>query len=75
MSFMSEMNFWPLFPLNQTPETMKVFFSFYKTRVLLEFTHNSTLFKFENIAKDTLGLAPPTHRSHLNLPPAGAEKI
>ena len=42
MSFMSEMNVWPGFPLNQTPETMRVFFSFYKTRVLLEFTH--TLF-------------------------------
>ena len=39
MSFMSEMNFWPGFPLNQTPETMRVFFSFYKTRVLLEFIH------------------------------------
>ena len=36
---MSEMNFWPGFPLNQTPETMRVFFPFYKTRVLLEFTH------------------------------------
>ena len=32
---MPEMNVWPGLPLNQTPETMRV----YKTRVLLECTH------------------------------------
>ena len=36
---MPEMNFLPGFPLNQTPETMRVFFFFNKTRVPLEFTH------------------------------------
>ena len=54
VSFMSKMNSWPVFSLNQTPETMRVFFLFTK----LAFCWNS-----------------PTLRSHLNLPPAGAEKI
>ena len=39
MSVMPEMNFWPGFPLNQTPETIRFFFFFYKTRVLLDFSH------------------------------------
>ena len=43
-----------------------------RSSFLYELARNRLL---RRLAKDTLGLAPPTHRSHLNLPPAGAEKI